>query len=138
MLLALGSRVLVHGAIRVSDAIGVSQRVLGLTMVAVGTSLPELATSVVATGRGFDEIAVGIVVGSNIFNALFILGAKAALAPLPVSPIAISDILIMVLVSGVLIIHSQDLTITKVEGGALVLGYVFFVYYLLHPYIPFI
>ncbi|NPV89001.1 calcium/sodium antiporter [Coprothermobacteraceae bacterium] len=138
VLLSLASQMLVSGAIKLASILGVSQRVLGLTIVAIGTSLPELATSVIAAERGFDEIAVGNVVGSNIFNALFILGLKASLAPLPISPYAIGDMVIMILVSAVLLIHAQDLVITKVEGGALLAGYAFFIYYLLQTYLPII
>jgi cation:H+ antiporter len=73
--LVLGARLLVHGAEAVARAIGVSELVIGLTVVAAGTSLPELATSFVAALRGQRDIAVGNVVGSNVFNALVVLGA---------------------------------------------------------------
>ena len=72
--LVLGSRFFVNGAVTIANAIGVSQLVIGLTIVAAGTSLPELATSIVATRRGERDIAVGNVVGSNIFNILTVLG----------------------------------------------------------------
>jgi cation:H+ antiporter len=79
-LLVLGSRWLVSGAVSVATALGVSELVVGLTIVAAGTSLPELATSVVAAFRGERDIAVGNVVGSNIFNILWILGATSVVA----------------------------------------------------------
>ena len=75
--LVLGSRLFVSGAIDIAERIGVSQLVIGLTIVAAGTSLPELATSLVATLRGERDIAVGNVVGSNIFNILAVLGLTA-------------------------------------------------------------
>ncbi|HIK46810.1 MAG TPA: calcium/sodium antiporter [Leptolyngbyaceae cyanobacterium M65_K2018_010] len=75
--LVLGSRLFITGAVQIATAIGVSQLVIGLTIVAAGTSLPELATSVVATMRGERDIAVGNVVGSNIFNILTVLGVTA-------------------------------------------------------------
>lgn len=80
-LLVLGSRWLVEGAIAIAEAVGVSELVIGLTIVAAGTSLPELATSVVATMRGERDIAVGNVVGSNIFNILAVLGIASIVAP---------------------------------------------------------
>ncbi len=82
-MLALGSSWLVDGAVAVAQYFGVSEMVIGLTIVAVGTSLPEVATSVMASLRGERDIAVGNVVGSNIFNILAVLGAAAALSPLP-------------------------------------------------------
>ncbi|NMF83009.1 calcium/sodium antiporter [Nodosilinea sp. P-1105] len=75
--LVLGSRLFVSGAVAIATAIGVSQLIIGLTIVAAGTSLPELATSIVATLRGERDIAVGNVVGSNIFNILTVLGVTA-------------------------------------------------------------
>jgi cation:H+ antiporter len=78
--LVFGSRWLVAGAVAVAADLGVSQLVIGLTIVAAGTSMPELATSVVATIRGEREIAVGNVVGSNIFNILFVLGLSAVVS----------------------------------------------------------
>lgn len=85
-LLMLGAHWLVDSATVIARAFGVSEAVIGLTVVAVGTSLPEMATSVVATIRRQTEIAVGNIVGSNIFNILGILGATAAIAPTPVEP----------------------------------------------------
>lgn len=75
--LVLGSRLFINGAVSIATAVGVSQLVIGLTIVAAGTSLPELATSVVATLRGERDIAVGNVVGSNIFNILTVLGVTS-------------------------------------------------------------
>lgn len=74
LLLVVGSRLLVSGAVAIATAIGVSELVIGLTIIAAGTSLPELATSVVATLRGERDIAVGNVIGSNIFNILSVIG----------------------------------------------------------------
>jgi len=86
--LVFGSRALVAGAVAVARWMGVSELVIGLTIVAAGTSLPELATSVVASWRGERDIAVGNVIGSNLFNLLAVLGAAAVFAPagLPVAP----------------------------------------------------
>src|SRR5690606_27817590 len=80
-LLVLGSRWLVDGAVAIAEALGVSELIIGLTIVAAGTSLPEVATSVMASIKGERDIAVGNVVGSNIFNLLAVLGFSAAIAP---------------------------------------------------------
>jgi cation:H+ antiporter len=81
VLLVLGSRWLVNGAIELASSLGVSELVIGLTIVAAGTSLPEVATSVLASIRGERDIAVGNVVGSNIFNILAVLGISGLVAP---------------------------------------------------------
>lgn len=81
--LVLGGRWLVSGAVDIAHWMGVSEAVIGLTVVAAGTSLPELATSVVAARKGKADIAVGNVVGSNIFNVFLILGISASISPLP-------------------------------------------------------
>lgn len=84
--LVLGSHWAVKGAIHLAGALGVSESLIGLTVVAVGTSLPELATSAVAAYKRNAEIAVGNVVGSNIFNVFFILGTSSVIRPLPFQP----------------------------------------------------
>ncbi|SOB89245.1 calcium/sodium antiporter [Stappia indica] len=98
--LVFGADFLVDGATSLAHGMGISDAVIGLTVVAVGTSLPELATSVVAAFKRQPEIAVGNVVGSNIFNILGILGLTAAITPVPVAPqMAAFDIPVMVVVS---------------------------------------
>jgi len=101
-LLVLGARWLVEAAILFARYLGVSELVIGLTIVAAGTSLPEVATSILAAIRGERDIAVGNVVGSNIFNILAVLGASAVIAPgtLTVSPAVLAfDIPVMVAVA---------------------------------------
>lgn len=83
--LILSGKFLVNAATDVALALGVTQQLIGLTIVAVGTSLPELVTSVVAARKGKPDLAIGNVVGSNIFNVFFILGTTALIAPLPIS-----------------------------------------------------
>jgi cation:H+ antiporter len=85
VLLVQGSRWLVSGAVEIAAALGVSQLIIGLTVVAAGTSLPEVATSVIASLRGERDIAVGNVVGSNIFNILFVMGLASVVAPVPIA-----------------------------------------------------
>lgn len=82
-LLIGGGKLTVDGAVTIAEALGVSQALIGFTIVAVGTSLPEMATSIVAARKGNADIAVGNVVGSNIFNIFWILGVNAIIAPLP-------------------------------------------------------
>jgi cation:H+ antiporter len=101
-MLVLGARWLVHGAVAAATALGVSELVIGLTVVAVGTSLPEVATSVLASLRGERDIAVGNVVGSNLFNLLAVLGLGSIFAPagVPVAPAAIAfDLPVMIAVA---------------------------------------
>jgi cation:H+ antiporter len=125
-LLILGSRWLVDSAITIAEAMGVSELVIGLTIVSIGTSLPEVATSVVAAIRGQRDIAVGNVVGSNIFNILSVLGLTALVAPggLPVSQAAINfDFPVMLAVAvACLPIFFVGYSITRWEG-MLFLGY---------------
>lgn len=102
LLLVIGSRWLVDGAVAIARSFGVSELIIGLTIVAAGTSLPELATSVVASLRGERDIAVGNVVGSNIFNILSVLGLSSVVSPngIPVSASALRfDIPVMIAVA---------------------------------------
>lgn len=126
VLLILGSRWLVQSAVTIAEAMGVSELVIGLTIVAAGTSLPEVATSIIATIRGQRDIAVGNVVGSNIFNILAVLGLTALVAPggLPVSEAAINfDYPVMLAVAvACLPIFFVGYSIARWEG-ALFLGY---------------
>jgi cation:H+ antiporter len=126
VLLVLGSRWLVTAAIEIATAMGVSELVIGLTIVAAGTSMPEVATSITAAIRGQRDIAVGNVVGSNIFNILAVLGLTAMVAPggLPVSDAALNfDYPVMLAVAvACLPIFFVGYTIQRWEG-ALFLGY---------------
>ncbi len=86
VVLVIGARFLVNSAVEIATTFGISQAVIGLTIVAVGTSLPELATSVIAAYRKQTEIAVGNIVGSNVFNIFGILGITALVSPIPADP----------------------------------------------------
>lgn len=134
-LLVLGSRLLVSAATDIATALGVSELVIGLTVVAAGTSLPELATSVLAAMRGQRDIAVGNVVGSNIFNTLAVLGASAVVADngVAVNPDLIRfDYLVMLAATLVLVpICWNGFAIKKWEGALLVMFYVAYVAYLI-------
>lgn len=99
----LGAKLLVDNSIVLAQQWGVSESVIGLTIVAVGTSLPELATSVMSAIRGHNDVAFGNVVGSNIYNALFILGVTALFMPIVVPAGMGKDVILMVLITSVLI-----------------------------------
>ena len=102
-LLIIGGRWLVDGAVQLATIAGISETVIGLTIVAVGTSLPELAASLAAALKGRSDMAVGNVVGSNIYNILLIGGATMVVAPLPV-PLEILDVEIPVLAASALLL----------------------------------
>jgi cation:H+ antiporter len=133
-LLVLGARWLVEAAVTTATALGVSQLVIGLTIVAAGTSLPEVATSILATIRGERDIAVGNVVGSNIFNILAVLGLGSIVAPagIPVSPGAIAfDLPVMIAVAvAALPIFFTGYTIARWEGLVFLGYYVAYTLYL--------
>lgn len=89
-LLGAGAQLTVTGAVDLARLVGLSERVIGLTIVAAGTSLPEVVTSVVSTVRGRDDVAIGNVIGSNLFNILGILGLSALIEPLLVHPLIVA------------------------------------------------
>lgn len=124
-LLAIGSSLLVRGAVDVALAFGVSESVVGLTIVAAGTSTPELVTSLVASWRGKDDIAVANVVGSNIFNVLGILGTTALIHPLTTPPEILSrDNFWMLGFSAFLLpLMASGRRIARAEGAALLAAF---------------
>ncbi|WP_126976593.1 calcium/sodium antiporter [Frigidibacter oleivorans] len=124
-LLVLGARFLVDSATIIARDFGVSEAVIGLTIVAVGTSLPELATTVVAAFRRQADIAVGNVVGSNVFNILGILGITALIAPIPVDPRFFRlDVPLALAVSAGLVALSWALgRLGRMAGAALLAAY---------------
>lgn len=99
-LLIIGARLLLDGAVDLANTLGISQAVVGLTIVAVGTSLPELATSVVAAARNEQDIAIGNIVGSNIFNILSVLGLSSLVTPLDSGGIGALDLSFLLLTGG--------------------------------------
>lgn len=135
VLLVLGSRWLVEGATGIARSLGVSELIIGLTVVAGGTSLPEVAASVTAAIRGQRDIAVGNVVGSSIFNIFCVLGLSALLAPtpLPVAPSLLKfDLLVMVAVAiACLPIFITGHRIARWEGGVFLAYYIAYTVYLI-------
>lgn len=121
----LGGRLVVDSASSLALALGLSEILIGLTIVAIGTSLPELATSVVAAFKKEPDIAVGNIVGSNIFNTFFILGVNAVISPVPFRSAWFVDALIMILFSLQLFVFSlTGKTIRRSEGLLLLLTYI--------------
>jgi len=127
-LLIGGGKVFVDGAVGVALGVGMSERLVGLTIVAVGTSLPELATSVIAALRGHSAIAVGNVIGSNIFNVLIILGGSALAAPLSgaLGPMAVDLAFLGMLTAIAAVAMRTERTLHRGEGTLLLLLYIAF------------
>ena len=117
LLKMLGSDVTVDAATSIAKALNVSDRIIGLTVVAFGTSLPELVTSVTAAFKGKADIAVGNIVGSNIFNILFVVGTVAVIHPVPFDTSFIPDALAAILSAAVLwILSSKDRKLARGSG----------------------
>ena len=131
-MLVAGSNVFVGSASSVAAALGVSEGVIGLTVVAGGTSLPELATSVVAARKGQSAIAIGNVIGSNVFNILLILGMTAVISPLQIEGITTIDMAVM-LISVILVwlFSFTRFTVERWEGALLVGGYLAYLTWLI-------
>lgn len=119
--LAIGAKFLVSGASSLASGMGVSDRVIGLTVVAIGTGMPELVTSVVASARGQSDIAIANVVGSNIFNVLAVLGMSSLITPLPINPqIMSTDVWWMIGAAFALFpLMYSGRKVTRFEGGLL-------------------
>jgi cation:H+ antiporter len=124
ILLAFGAQLFVTGAVSAATRVGVSEAVIGLTIVAFGTSFPELATSLVAALRKEGDIAVGNVIGSNIFNILAILGLASLMRPMELGGIGAVDIAVMILISLVALPMARSgFVLSRKEGFALLLCY---------------
>ena len=133
--LVYGGQLFVDGAINIARSLGVSESVIGLTLVAGGTSLPELATSIVAALKKNPEIAIGNVIGSNLFNIFFILGCSATITPMNIS--GITNIDLSVLVGASILMWFFGLffakrTINRPQGAFFVLCYVAYTVYLIY------
>ncbi|MFM8231863.1 MAG: calcium/sodium antiporter [Chthoniobacterales bacterium] len=131
VMLVFGARFLVEAAIDIAKAFGLSEAVIGLTIVALGTSLPEFATSLVAALKKEADIAVGNVVGSNIFNILGILGVSAFITPLNSSGITGIDLAVMAAFALALWgFSSTGHRITRIEGSIMLLAYTAYIFWL--------
>ena len=128
VLLIISSRILVWGAVSIAQGYGVSDLIIGLTIVALGTSLPEMASSVIAARKGEHDIALGNILGSNLFNTLAVVGIAAAIHPTAVAPEVLSrDVLIMAVLTALLFIFCYGFRgpgrINRLEGTALLVSY---------------
>ena len=130
IILVISSRILVWGSVNIAQSLGVSDLVIGLTIVALGTSLPELAASIIAVRKGEHDIAIGNVVGSNMFNILAVVGIAGLISPITsVAPEVLSrDWLVMMAMMVALLIMAYGFRrqgrINRVEGAALLLAYI--------------
>lgn len=133
LLLTGGAHATVTGAVEIGRHFGMSERVIGLTIVAAGTGLPEVVTSLVSSIRGRDDVAIGNVIGSNLFNILGILGINGLIAPLPISPeIVASDNWWMLGVTLLLFpLMCSGRRISRFEGGGLLAVYLLYMALLL-------
>ena len=130
--LVFASRLLVDNAVSIAKELGVSEAVIGLTIVAAGTSMPELATSVVAAYKHKTDIAIGIIVGSNLFNILAIAGSCSLMHPIEAKNVNYIDLLVMLAISILLLpLMKSGQKISRTEGAALILIYVIYLFWLL-------
>ena len=132
LLLYFGSSLTVDNAVQIANSMGISERVIGLTVIAIGTSLPELITSVGAARKRHADLSIGNIIGSNIFNVLGILGISSLISSIKVNPAIFTDYAVMIGFSIVLIpVMRSGFTITKKEGYALVTAYSLYLIFLL-------
>lgn len=133
--LALGADMAVRGAVFIGERVGLSQAVIGLTIVAIGTSLPELVTCVVAAVKGQHDISIGNLVGSNIFNTLLVVGAAGVVRPFGEIAARLAggvDYWIMIVVSGVFVsMTAIGRRVGRADGTLLLLGYIGYMVYVL-------
>ena len=132
--LIYGGQLFVDGASGIASSLGVSESIIGLTIVALGTSRPELATSVTAALKKNSGIAIGNVIGSNLFNIFFVLGCSATISPLPMG--GINNVDMAVLIGSAILFwlvgwFFKKRTITRVEGALMVICYVAYTAYLI-------
>lgn len=131
-LIVVGGKFVVSSASELAKFIGMSENLIGLTIIAVGTSLPELVTSIVAARKGENDIAIGNVVGSNIFNILFILGVSATITPITLGAFALIDIIIMTVVGLLAFVFAfSRRKVNRVEGIILTALYIAYTVYII-------
>ena len=119
----VGGQFVVDNAKKIAAAAGMSETLIGLTIVAIGTSLPELVTSIVASKKGENGLAVGNVVGSNIFNILFILGVSSTIHPIAVNLASVLDLAVLIVVSVITYIFAKSGKLGRPAGAAMVALY---------------
>lgn len=123
--IVLGGDIVVNSATTIATSFGMSQNLVGLTIVAVGTSLPEFVTSIVAIKKGETEIAIGNVIGSNLFNILLVLGLAAVINPITMSTLALIDVIFMTIITVLLYLFmKKNNSLVKKQGVILVILYI--------------
>ena len=130
LMVAISSEVIVNSSVNISKWFGISENLIGLTVIAVGTNLPELVTSVVAVRKGEIDMAIGNLVGTNIYNIFLILGIAATINPIAISPSSFMDIIILAITSIIVYIfiqHKKD--ISKMEGILMIGLYMVYIVY---------
>ena len=130
LMVAISAEVIVNTSINISKWFGISENLIGLTVIAVGTNLPELVTSVVAVRKGEIDMAIGNLVGTNIYNIFLILGIAATINPIAISPSSFMDIIILAITSIIVYIfiqHKKD--ISKMEGILMIGLYIVYIVY---------
>ena len=136
LLLVASSRMLVWGAVEVATFFGVSDTIIGLTVIAIGTSLPELASSLIAVKKGEHDLALGNVIGSNMFNTLAVVGIAGTIQPMSVSAdFLYRDVVVMLAATIALFVfcigYKRQGRLNRVEGGAFVAAYAIYTYWLI-------
>ena len=136
LLLVASSRMLVWGAVEVATYFGVSDTIIGLTVIAIGTSLPELASSLIAVKKGEHDLAIGNVIGSNMFNTLAVVGIAGTIQPMSVSAdFLYRDVVVMLADTVALFVFcigfKRQGRLNRVEGGAFVAAYAIYTYWLI-------
>lgn len=132
--LTLGSKLTVDNAVTIAQTFGVSDNLIGLTLVAIGTSLPELVTSIVAATKKHVDIIVGNVIGSNIFNLLFVLGIASLIKPIPIYSPNVIDAFMVLAATAVLIlvVYAYKVhRITRIEGFILLFLYIVYLAFII-------
>lgn len=131
-----GGQLVVNSATKIATSLGMSEKLVGLTIVAMGTSLPELVTSVVAALKGENDIALGNVLGSNIFNILLILGTSSLISPIVVESGLMIDFIYLIAVTIIMFVlifvnNKEEKKLGKIEGGLLVALYIGYTIYII-------
>jgi cation:H+ antiporter len=132
--LFVGGQFVIHGATFIAKYFGLSEALIGLTIIAIGTSIPELVTSIVAAFKKRADVAVGTVVGSNIFNILLVLGVTSTIAPLMFSSFLIFDVIIVIIVSLFLLLFafvSKNFKLERWQGLIFLLMYISYIAFII-------
>lgn len=128
----VGGQFVVDNGTKIAYSLGMSETLVGLTIIAIGTSLPELVTSITAALKKESEIAIGNIIGSNIFNILFVLGVSSVISPLSVSGEVLTDVVFMIVLTIVLFVFARTgYKIGKMEGVVLAASYIVYLVYII-------